>query len=95
MQSPESNASRHVRHGVLILWPAFLAACLLQALVFALIDPAEVHWPGHLLQPTRQGVYTVAFFCFWLIGMACSGLVLWLAKPDQKPDPTVSGTVVG
>lgn len=84
MNNLESNEVPQVRRGLLIVGPAFLAACLLEALVFAMVDPGEVHWPGHTFQPTRQGVYTTAFFSFWLISMACSGLVLWLAKTDQK-----------
>jgi len=43
-----------------------------------------VHWSGLVPQPSRQGVYTVAFFAFWLITIACSSLVLWLAKPERK-----------
>lgn len=83
MGNPESNEPRKLRRWALIVWPAFLAACLLQALVFAVIDPAEIQWPGQFLQPTRQGVYTITFFLFWLINMVCSGLALWLAQPEQ------------
>jgi hypothetical protein len=36
-----------------------------------------------VLQISRQGIYTMAFFCFWLISMVCSGLTWWLARPDQ------------
>lgn len=89
MESLEPDAPRKVRYWGLIIWPAFLAACLLEALVFAMIDPGEVHWPGHLLQATRQGVYTMAFFSFWLITMACSSLVLWLARSEQKVKDTI------
>lgn len=73
-----------VRRGLLIVGPAFLAACLLEALVFAMVDPGEVHWPGHTVQPSRLSVYTLAFFSFWLISMASSVLVLWLARPDER-----------
>ncbi len=73
-----------LRHAALILWPSFLAACLLEALVFALVDPGEVHWFGQMPQPSRQSVYSVAFFLFWLITMACSGMVLWLARTEQN-----------
>ena len=83
MKCLEANEPRKTGPWVLVIWPAFLAACLLEALVFAAVDPGEVHWPGQLLQPTRQGIYTVAFFSFWLITMGCSGLVLWLAKPEH------------
>jgi hypothetical protein len=79
-----------VRYGALVVWPAFLAACLLEALVFSMVDPSEVHWLGHPVLASRQGVYTAAFFCFWLIAMVCSGLVLWLNKPTQS----VNGSLV-
>lgn len=72
------------RYWVLITWPAFLAACLLEALVFAMVDPGELHWPGYFFQATRQGVYTMAFFAFWLIAMACNALVLWLSRTSEK-----------
>ncbi len=87
MQHLKPDEPASLKHWALIVWPAFLAACLLEGLVFAVVDPGEVHWPGRLSQPTRQGVYTMAFFSFWLIAMACSSLVLWLAKPA----PNVSG----
>jgi len=79
--SSEAAPSR-VRNTALILWPSFVAACLLEALVFAVVDPSELNWPGHASAPTRQGVYTLAFFLFWSISMACCGLVLWLSKPE-------------
>ena len=82
--SAAPRKSQQVRFWVLIVWPAFLAACLLEALVFAMVDPGELHWPGYLFQATRQGIYTMAFFAFWLIIMACSALVLWLAKAPPE-----------
>lgn len=84
--SPSAEPPRQPRPWVLVIWPAFLMACILEALVFAVVDPSEVHWPGHSLQPTRQGIYTVAFFCFWLIAMAGNSLVLWLTQPlNDRP----------
>ena len=73
-----------LRTAAMILWPSFMAACLLEALVFALIDPSELHWPGQQSEPTRQSVYSIAFFLFWIICMACSALVLWLAKSERS-----------
>ena len=93
MQSPDSlmgdkdealAQTSVLRHGVLILWPAFLAACLLEALVFSLIDPGEIHWPGQMPQPSRQSVYSVAFFLFWVITAACNAMVLWLSKSERR-----------
>lgn len=78
---PESS---RLRNAALILWPSFLAACLLEGLVFAVVDPSELNWAGHASQPTRQGIYTLAFFLFWSISMACCSLVLWLSKPELQ-----------
>lgn len=82
--NPAEPRGSALRTAVLILWPSFLAACLLEGVVFAMVDPSELHWPGLVPQPSRQGVYTVAFFVFWLITIACSSLVLWLAKTERQ-----------
>ena len=62
-----------------VAWPAFLVAALLEMLVFALIDPQDLHWFGHPLALSRQGVYTVAFFAFWALAMLSSGLTALLS----------------
>jgi len=46
-----------------IAWPAFLVAGLFEILVFGLVDPEDLQWFGHPLALSRQGVYTLAFFC--------------------------------
>ena len=62
-----------------IAWPAFLMAGMLEVLVFAMVDPQDLHWLGQPLELSRQGVYTVAFFVFWGITMVSSGLTTLLA----------------
>lgn len=62
-----------------IAWPAFLMAGVLEMLVFAMVDPQDLHWFGQAVQLSRQGVYTVAFFVFWVITMLSSGLTTLLA----------------
>lgn len=62
-----------------IAWPAFLVAGLLEMLVFGLVDPQDMHWFGHPLALSRQGVYTVAFFVFWALTMVSSGLTTLLS----------------
>jgi hypothetical protein len=58
-------------------WPAFLAACVLELMVFAMVDPQELHWGGQALELSRQAAYTAAFFIFWLVSVgACSVTVL-------------------
>jgi hypothetical protein len=67
-----------------IVWPAFLAACVLELLVFALVDPLEVHWSGQALGWSRQAVYTAAFFAFWLASMGACALSTLLRPPENK-----------
>ena len=80
-----------------IAWPAFLAACVLELLVFATVDPTELAWSGHPLGWSRQGVYTGAFFAFWLVAGAACWLTTLLRMapaevngcpfvPDQRPE---------
>ena len=88
MSNLDLEKSRNVKRWVLVTWPSFLAACLLEALVFSAVDPSEVHWPGQTEQPSRQAVYTAAFFSFWLIVMACCTMVLWLSKPPRDVNDT-------
>ena len=67
-----------------IAWPAFLAACALEVLVFALVDPAELHWAGHTLGWSRQAVYTFAFFAFWSVVMGACALTALLRMPPGE-----------
>ena len=88
MPNLDLKKARSVKRWVLITWPSFLAACLLEALVFSAVDPSEVSWPGQNAQPSRQAVYTAAFFSFWLIVMTSCSLVLWLSKPPRDVNDT-------
>ena len=67
-----------------VAWPAFLSACVLELVVFALVDPHDLHWFGQPLAMSRQGVYTMAFFAFWAISAASSALTVLLAKPPAE-----------
>ena len=62
-----------------IAWPAFLVAGLLEVLVFAMVDPSDLHWFGQPVTLSRQGVYTLAFFVFWGITMLSSALTTLLS----------------
>ncbi|EYC51145.1 membrane protein [Hylemonella gracilis str. Niagara R] len=63
-----------------IAWPAFLVAGLLEMLVFALVDPQDLHWFGQPVELARAGVYTLAFFAFWGMAGLASALTLLLAQ---------------
>jgi hypothetical protein len=62
-----------------IVWPAFLMAGVLEMLVFAMVDPQDLQWFGQPLTMSRQAVYTMAFFAFWVIAIAGGTLTTLLA----------------
>ena len=59
-------------------WSSFLAACMLEFLVFACIDPGEIHGFGKPLAGSRQAVYAAAFFVFWAVAALASALAVML-----------------
>ena len=64
-----------------ILWPAFMAACGLELVVFALVDPLDILLAGAPIGLSRPGVYTAAFFAFWAICAASSAITALLNLP--------------
>lgn len=62
-----------------IAWPAFLVAAVLEMIVFAMVDPSDLHWFGNPVGLSRQAVYTLAFFVFWAGAMASSALTTLLS----------------
>ncbi len=67
-----------------IAWPAFLAACVLELLVFAFVDPGELEWAGNAIAWSRQAVYTAAFFAFWAVSLgACALTALLRLAPAE------------
>lgn len=63
-----------------VAWPAFLGACALELVVFAAVDPTELHWHGW----PRQAIYTAAFFAFWAICAGASALTALLGMPPGE-----------
>ena len=62
-----------------IAWPAFLVTGVIEMLVFAMVDPQDLHWFGSPLALSREGVYTVAFFVFWVLTMVSGALTTLLS----------------
>jgi hypothetical protein len=59
-----------------VAWPAFVAACLLEIIVFAAFDPADFHAFGAESWQS-QSVLTIAFLAFWVVStLAC--YVTWI-----------------
>jgi len=70
-----------------ILWPAFLMAGVLEVLVFALIDPSELRWPGGArVDASRQAVYTLAFLAFWAVIAAAGAITALLLRRVDEVD---------
>ena len=67
-----------------IVWPSFLMAGVLEILVFAMVDPEDLHWFGKSMQMSRQGIYTISFFAFWLATLLSSALTAFLASPPSE-----------
>ncbi len=49
-----------------ILWPAFLGAGALEALVFAVVDPHDLRWFGGTpIEWAPVAIYSITFLIFW------------------------------
>ena len=80
-----------------IVWPAFLMSGVIEMLVFSMVDPEDMHWFGQQLEFSRQSIYTLAFFSFWIITSVSGALTTLLAlspfemnrcplPQDDRPD---------
>jgi len=69
-----------------IAWPAFLVTVLLEGLVFAVIDPMDIHYVAEGFELSRQGFYTLAFFVFWGVIAIASALSIFLLNPPKSSD---------
>ncbi len=67
-----------------IVWPAFMVACVLEALVFAMVDPRDIRWFGETVQVSRESFYTLAFLVFWVASVASSALTSLLAMSPRE-----------
>jgi hypothetical protein len=67
-----------------IAWPAFLMAGVLELLVFAVVDPQDMHWFGQPFEISRQAAYTLSFFVFWLVISIAGALTVILSLPANE-----------
>jgi len=69
---------------MVVLWPAFVMSGVLEALIFALVDPSDL-WVSEHLALSRQGTYTLCFLLLWLvISIAAAISVLMARLPDDE-----------
>ena len=68
-----------------ILWPAFMAAGVLETMVFAVIDPADLHWfSGPPIAWSAQAIYTVTFLVFWAAVSTASAVTALLSLEPKE-----------
>lgn len=81
--------SRIARFAMAVAWSSFLAAGVLELLVFAVVDPGELRWFGAApVELSPQAVYTLSFLIFWGVLALSSSLTLLLVSlpaDDVKP----------
>ncbi|MEJ6005282.1 hypothetical protein WG899_06975 [Paucibacter sp. AS339] len=83
------GSSRLSRMAMAVIWPSFLMAGVVEALVFAVVDPSDLTWFGGApMDLPRQAIYTLSFLLFWLVIGLSSSLSLLLADlPNQPENP--------
>jgi len=86
---PPPQATDGVRpfreRALLILWPAFVMAGVLEMLVFAVIDPGAVQWPGvDTFEWSRSTLYSVAFLVFWGVIALSTAVTEYLTRDEMR-----------
>jgi hypothetical protein len=69
---------------LLVLWPAFLMAGVLEMMLFAVVDPSSLEWFG--VEPigwSRNAVYSVTFFIFWAVISVSAFITMLLEAPGH------------
>ena len=81
--------SRIARYAMAVAWSSFLSAGVLEALVFAVVDPHELRWFGAApVQLSAQAVYTLSFLIFWaVVALGASVALLLVNLPADEPGP--------
>ena len=68
-----------------ILWPAFLMAGVLEALVFVVVDPTDLRWfGGEAVGLSVEAVYTVTFLIIWLTMVGSGALTALLLRSADE-----------
>ncbi len=87
--------SRIARFAMAVAWSSFLAAGVMELLVFAVVDPGDLRWFGATpLDLPAQAVYTISFLIFWGVAALGASLALLLAclpVDDVKPASRAPG----
>jgi len=67
-----------------VLWPAFVAAAIAEAIFFTLIDPAQLYLLGERVEWSATATYSTGFFLFWLVCIGSSLMTYWMMPNVAK-----------
>ena len=77
------------RKALLILWPAFLAAGVLETLTFAVVDPNELRWfGGPLIGWPPVAIYSTTLFIYWFFVSVAGALTALLSIDEDALNRT-------
>lgn len=65
---------------MVVLWPAFLMACVATGIFFSLVDPMELIVLDERVHVHMLGAYTIGFLIFWALGAFSSWLTALLLQ---------------
>ena len=72
------------RRWMWIAWPAFLAAGIVEMLVFAVFDPHDMLWLGQHIELSRTAIYTISFFVLWAVFLLAGFMTILLSLPASE-----------
>jgi hypothetical protein len=59
-------------------------AGVMELLVFAVVDPQNLNWFGQPFEMSRQTIYTLSFFVFWLVISVAGALTVILSLSSTE-----------
>jgi hypothetical protein len=68
---------------MLVLWPSFIVAGVLNSLFFTLFDPLELTMNGEPIFASRMVAYSIGFFVCWAFTAVSSGLTLFFERDSE------------
>ncbi len=69
-----------------VLWPAFLVAGMLEALLFVVVDPHDLRWfGGPALGLSLSATYSVTFLIIWALMSLSSWLTAMMLRSAPAP----------
>lgn len=67
-----------------VLWPAFIAAGIAEAVFFTLIDPRQLYLLGQPVELSATATYSFGFLLFWLLCVGSSLMTYFMMPKSVK-----------